>query len=61
MRNAWLCSGSVNTAGYIAVRWDDDGSEAVFMWGTSRNRYISTDGAGAYDSLSYDAGGNCIW
>ncbi|MBW8894382.1 MAG: hypothetical protein JF617_20625, partial [Burkholderiales bacterium] len=55
-RKVWLSGGSVNTSGSAATRRDEDGSEALFRWDAGRSRYISTDGSGAYDSLSYDTG-----
>ncbi|HEY9105798.1 MAG TPA: hypothetical protein VIN58_03895, partial [Roseateles sp.] len=54
VRKVWLASGSVNAANSTAIRRDEDGSEAVFSWDAGRSRYINFDGAGAYDSLSYD-------
>ncbi|MGM9516929.1 hypothetical protein ACS5PK_21975, partial [Roseateles sp. DB2] len=54
VRSVRLASGSANAAGSVVIRRDEDGSEASFSWDAGRGRYISTDGAGAFDSLSYD-------
>ncbi|MCE4538229.1 hypothetical protein LXT12_13305 [Pelomonas sp. P7] len=56
VRKVWLSSGTANAAGSVAMRRDEDGSEAVFNWDGASGRYVSTNGAGAYDSLSFDAG-----
>jgi YD repeat-containing protein len=54
VRKVWLGGGTVNAAGSYAYRRDEDGSEATFSWNAGLGRYVSTDGGGAADSLSYD-------
>ena len=48
-------TGLFTAPGASAIRRDDDGSEAVFNWDATKSLYISTDGAGAHDTLSYDS------
>ena len=48
-------TGTVNTVGSTVIRVDGDGSLAVYTYDATRNAYINTDGAGAYQSLKYDA------
>ncbi|MEJ1964198.1 MAG: LysM peptidoglycan-binding domain-containing protein [Gammaproteobacteria bacterium] len=47
-------TGTVNTSGSTITKTFGDGAEVVYTY--SASRYISTDGDGAYDSLTFDAG-----
>ena len=51
----WLSGGTQNATGSTTTRRDEDGSEAIFNWDSASNRYVSTDGDGAHDTLSHDA------
>lgn len=48
-------SGTAGTAGSTVTRTDRDGAQAVYTWDSSRNLYMSSAGAGAFDTISYDA------
>jgi YD repeat-containing protein len=47
-------TGTINTAGSTVTRTDADGFRAVYTY--SGGRYVTKDGAGAYDSLSFAVG-----
>ena len=51
-------SGTVNTVGSSMHRVDRDGSTAVYNWDAARGLYITTEGAGAHDTLSFVAADN---
>jgi len=46
-------AGTLNAAGSTVRRIEADGHEAVYAW--DGNRYVSHDGAGAHDTLAFDA------
>ncbi|WP_197046841.1 deaminase domain-containing protein [Paucibacter sp. KBW04] len=46
-------TGQPNAVGSSVVRTDRDGAQASYSY--AAGRYISTDGSGAYDTISYDA------
>lgn len=48
--------GPVNTGGSAVTRVDWDGSEVLYVWSGSRNAYVSKEGAGAYDTLTFGQG-----
>jgi YD repeat-containing protein len=52
-RSVVLVSGTVNTAGSTVKRIDWDGSEVIFTWDAGRSAYISRDGTGAYDIITF--------
>lgn len=54
--------GQLNAAGSTMVRVDEDGSEQLYRYDATRALYVSSDGAGAYDTLSKDAAsGQYVW
>jgi YD repeat-containing protein len=58
-----LTGGAVNAAGSTLVRTDRDGAQASYTFTASPSpRYVNTDGAGAWDTITYDAGaGQYLW
>ena len=58
-KNIWA-SGTVNQAGSIVTRRDWDGAETVFTYDAALGKYVSKEGEGAYDTISY-AGGEWHW
>lgn len=55
-------SGSLSAAGSSIVRTGCDGSESTYLYDNTRQLYISTDGGGAYNTISVNAGtGQLIW
>ncbi|MDP9912417.1 YD repeat-containing protein [Variovorax boronicumulans] len=57
-----LTSGTAGEAGSTLTRTDRDGAEAVYTWDAVRSRYVSPDGAGAFDTIAYDSGASqFVW
>ncbi|MDP9933603.1 Ig-like domain repeat protein, partial [Variovorax paradoxus] len=57
-----LLTGTVATAGSTLTRTDRDGAQAVYTWDAARSLYVSTAGAGAFDTIAYDAGASeFVW
>ncbi|WP_163834199.1 LysM peptidoglycan-binding domain-containing protein [Spartinivicinus ruber] len=48
-------TGEVNKAGSSIIRVHSDGHEALYHYDEQRKLYISSDGAGAHDSLQFDS------
>lgn len=46
-------TGTVNTAGSTVTRIDGDGSAALYRYDTVRRAYVTTDGGGAYQTMTY--------
>jgi YD repeat-containing protein len=59
-RRVYQLTGVANSAGSTVTRRDEDGLETVFTWNAAKSAYLSTDGAGAYDSLSYNSASQ-VW
>jgi YD repeat-containing protein len=52
----------LSAAGSSIVRTGRDGSESTYLYDTTRQLYISTDGSGAYNTISVNAGnGQLAW
>jgi YD repeat-containing protein len=47
-------TGTVATVGSTLTRTDRDGAQAVYAWDAASGRYVSTAGAGAFDTIAYD-------
>jgi YD repeat-containing protein len=54
-------SGLRNGVGSKITRINEDGSASLFKYDSTRVAYISTDGAGAYQSIVYDENKGFIW
>lgn len=59
-RRVFGLTGILNTAGSTIKRRSGDGSEITYTWNDNRAAYFATEGAGAYDELSF-AGGTNKW
>ncbi|MEN9868078.1 MAG: hypothetical protein RL748_3668 [Pseudomonadota bacterium] len=53
-------TGAVNTIDSTITRIDGDGTVSVYSWDQARQLYRSSDGAGAFDTLSL-SGTNWLW
>lgn len=55
-------SGTLLTSGSSITRTSRDGAQSVYTYDSTRNLYLSTDGAGAYDTIGYEASaGQYVW
>lgn len=54
-RQITALSGVVNTAGSKVTRVDADGAELIYTYDTGRALYVNKDGAGSFDTLSYNS------
>ncbi|WP_070273195.1 DUF6531 domain-containing protein, partial [Duganella sp. HH101] len=54
-------TGTVNTAGSTVTRINSDGSRELYRYDTGLKHYISTDGSGAYNHLTWDKYFNWQW
>ena len=50
-----ILSGTVNTADSTLTRIGRDGSAAVYTWDATRACYLTADGAGAHDTITYNS------
>jgi YD repeat-containing protein len=50
-----LLSGALGATGSTLVRVDRDGAAATYAWDAARSLYVSSAGAGAFDTIAYDA------
>src|SRR5262245_55440725 len=48
-------TGTANSAGSTVTRVDADGAESLFSFDTTLGKYVSSAGAGAFDTLAFDA------
>ncbi len=53
-RKVYNLTGTVNTAGSTVTRVAEDGSESIYTYDASLGKYVSNDGAEAYDTLAFD-------
>lgn len=61
-RHVGALTGNYNSAGSTITRTDWDGSQIVYAYDAGRQLYVSTGGAGAYDTLKYEGlGGGWVW
>ncbi|QSI29786.1 hypothetical protein GNX71_09405 [Variovorax sp. RKNM96] len=57
-----VLTGSVATVGSTLTRTDRDGAQAVYTWDAATSRYVSSAGAGAFDTIAHDAGADqFVW
>lgn len=55
-------TGTLGQAGSTVTRTDRDGAQAAYTWDASRALYVSSAGAGAFDTIAYDAGASqLVW
>jgi YD repeat-containing protein len=54
-RKVYALTGTVNTAGSTVTRVAEDGSESVYTYDTTQGKYVCHNGAGAYETLSFDS------
>lgn len=54
-------TGTLGTAGSSIIRSAADGASERYVWDAAKARYVCTDGAGVYRSLSCQADGSWLW
>ncbi|KSB91877.1 hypothetical protein AS593_07585 [Caulobacter vibrioides] len=57
-RRLFGLTGTANTAGSKIYRTDWDGSEALYTYDAAKAAYVSTEGGGAYDTITFSGG---VW
>src|SRR5262245_1310308 len=55
-RRVYGLTGTLNTAGSTITRVDADGAEALYTYSASLGKYVTTEGGGAFDTLSSSGG-----
>ncbi|WP_374428136.1 LysM peptidoglycan-binding domain-containing protein [Ideonella dechloratans] len=50
-----LLTGTVNTAGSTLTRTARDGSQSTYTWDATQGCYVSKQGGGAHDTITYDS------
>jgi YD repeat-containing protein len=53
-RRVYGLTGTANSAGSSVHRVSADGSDIVYTWDAARSTYVTSAGAGAYDTLTYN-------
>jgi YD repeat-containing protein len=57
-----VLSGTLNTAGSTLTRTASDGAQALYTFDVGSQLYITTDGAGAHDTIAWDsAASQYLW
>ncbi|WP_440533997.1 Ig-like domain repeat protein [Variovorax sp. YR566] len=57
-----ILTGILGAAGSSLARVDRDGAQAIYVWDASKSLYVSSDGAGAFDTIDYDGGASeFVW
>lgn len=49
-------TGTIDTVGSSVKLIGEDGAEVIYTWDAGRSLYVTKDGAGAFDTLSYNTG-----
>lgn len=49
-------TGTINTTSSTVARIDADGSQSIYTYDVNIAKYLSTDGDGSYDTLTYNSG-----
>ena len=57
-RKVYNLTGTVNTAGSTVTKINSDGSESLYIYDDAAGKYITTEGAGAHQSLSFNSTNN---
>lgn len=61
-RRIYGLTGTLNTTGSTIKRVSGDGSEITYSWSAALSKYVTTDGSGAYDTMSVSgSGASSVW